>query len=238
MNDRRRYDRDVIAARLVRVPPFERGLTLGDFLVPIRVGERAASWQRHLLMVVIGTLLIALGARISFYLPGNPFVPVTLQTFGVLFGAALLGFRRALAAVGLYLLLGIVGLPVFALDAQTGVYRSGLSTIFTIGGGAVSLAPTGGYLVGFLFAGGLVGRLAELGWDRHIGGSVAAMLLGNAVIYLFGVPWLMAATHQGLTWGLNNGLWPFLTGDLVKLAIAAAMLPVGWWLVERRSSDL
>jgi biotin transport system substrate-specific component len=228
----------VIAARLARVPPLERGLTLGDFLVPIRVGERAASWQRHLLMVAIGTLLIVLGARISFYLPGNPFVPVSLQTFGVLFGAALLGFRRALAAVGLYLLLGIVGLPVFALDAQTGIYRSGLATIVHVGGGAIALAPTGGYLVGFLLAAGLVGRLAELGWDRHIGGSVGAMLLGNAVVYLVGVPWLMTATHQGLAWGLDNGLWPFLAGDFVKLAVAAALLPAGWWLVERRSSDL
>ncbi len=234
-----RYDRGVIATRLARVPPLERGLTLGDFLVPIRLGERAAAWQRHLLMVVIGTLLIVLGARISFYLPTDPFVPVSLQTFGVLFGAALLGFRRALAAVGLYLILGIIGLPVFALDAQTGVYRSGLGTIVQVGGGLpFSLAPTGGYLIGFLFAAGLVGRLAELGWDRHIGGSVGAMLLGNAVVYLIGVPWLMLAAHQTLTWALNNGLWPFVTGDLVKLVVAAALLPVGWWLVERRSSDL
>ena len=60
--------------------------------MPIRVGERATSWQRHLLMIAVGTLLIIIGARISFYLPGNPFVPVTLQTFGVLFGGALLGF--------------------------------------------------------------------------------------------------------------------------------------------------
>ncbi len=235
----RRYDRAVIATRLARVPPLERGVTLGDFLVPIRVGERASSRQRHVLMIAVGTLLIVLGARISFYLPGNPLVPVTLQTFGVLFSAALLGFRRALAAVGLYLLLGIVGLPVFALDAQTGAYRSGLETIFQLGGSAgLSLAPTGGYLVGFLVAAGLVGRLAELGWDRHLGGSIGAMVLGNAVIYVVGVPWLAAAAHQGIGWALDNGLWPFLVGDILKLVIAAALLPVGWWLVERRSSDL
>jgi biotin transport system substrate-specific component len=228
----------MIATRLARVPPFERGITLGDFLVPIRVGERAATWQRNLLMVVVGALLIVLGARISFYLPGNAYVPVTLQTFGVLFGGALLGFRRALVSVLLYLLLGIVGLPVFAVDSQTGVYRSGLDTIVRVGSGAPSLAPTGGYLVGFLLAGGLVGRLAELGWDRHLGGSIAAMVLGNAVVYLVGVPWLMAATHQGTAWALNNGLLPFVPGDVVKLVIAAGLLPVGWWLVRRRSSDL
>jgi biotin transport system substrate-specific component len=228
----------VIATRLARVPPFERGITLGDFLVPIRLGERASSWQRHLLMIAVGTLLIVIGARISFYLPGNPFVPVTLQTFGVLFGGALLGFRRSLLSVGLYLLLGIVGLPVFALDATTGVYRSGLDTILRVGGGAFSLAPTGGYLLGFLVAGALVGRLAELGWDRKIGGAIAAMLLGNAVIYLIGVPWLMASTGMDIGAGINNGLVPFLEGDGVKLVIAAGLLPVGWWLVRRRSSDL
>lgn len=226
------------ATRWVRVPPLERGITLGDFLVPIRVGERAASWQRHLLMIAVGTLLIILGARISFYLPGNTLVPVTLQTFAVLFGGALLGFRRSLLSVGLYLLLGFVGLPVFALDETTGLYRSGLSTVVSLEGGRVALGVSGGYLVGFLFAGGLVGRLAELGWDRKIGGSIAAMLLGNVVIYLVGIPWLMLAAGLDLENGLRYGLWDFLPGDFIKVVIAAALLPVGWWLVARRSSDL
>jgi biotin transport system substrate-specific component len=227
----------LLATRLARVPPFERGLTLGDFLVPIRVGERASSWQRHVLMIAVGTLLIIVGARISFYLPGNPFVPVSLQTFGVLFGGALLGFRRSLLSVGLYLLIGIAGLPVFALDANTGLYRSGLSTIASFNAGAVALGPTGGYLIGFLLAGGIVGRLAELGWDRHIGGSLGAMIIGNLSIYVIGVPWLMVATSQELSWGIQNGMLPFLAGDTVKLAIAAALLPVGWWAVNRRSSE-
>jgi biotin transport system substrate-specific component len=226
------------SARWVRVPPVERGVTLGDFLVPIRVGERAASWQRHLLMIAVGTLLIILGARISFYLPGNPLVPVTLQTFGVLFGGALLGFRRSLLSVGLYLALGFVGLPVFALDEATGAYRSGLSTVINLESGQFVLGASGGYLVGFLFAGGLVGRLAELGWDRRIGGSIAAMLLGNLVVYLIGIPWLMAAAELNLDDGLRYGLWDFVPGDLIKVAVAAALLPVGWWLVKRRSSDL
>jgi biotin transport system substrate-specific component len=228
----------VTATRWTRVPPFERGITLGDFLVPIRLGERAASWQRHVLMVAVGTLLIILGARISFYLPTDPLVPVTLQTFGVLFGAALLGFRRALLSVVLYLLLGVVGLPVFALDQATGVYRSGLNTIVGITAGQIALGTTGGYLLGFLFAGGLVGRLAELGWDRRIGGSIAAMFLGNVVIYLVGLPWLMLAAKLSLEDGLKYGLWPFVVGDLLKLAVAAGVLPIGWWLVKRRSSDL
>jgi biotin transport system substrate-specific component len=226
------------STRWVRVPPVERGVTLGDFLVPIRVGERAASWQRHVLMIAAGTLLIILGARVTFDLPGNPLMPVTLVTFSVLFGGALLGFRRSLLSVSLYLLLGFVGLPVFPLDPQTGVYGSGLGTVISLESGQPVLGPSGGYLVGFLFAGGLVGRLAELGWDRKIGGSIAAMLLGNLVIYLIGIPWLMAAEGLNLDGGLRYGLWDFLPGDLLKVAVAAALLPVGWWLVKRRSSDL
>jgi biotin transport system substrate-specific component len=228
----------MIATRWARVPPFERGITLGDFLVPIRVGERAAAWQRNLLMVAIGTLLIVLGARISFYLPGNPYVPVTLQTFGVLFGGALLGFRRGILAVALYLLLGIVGLPVFALNAQTGQYASGLNTIVSVGGDSVNLAPTGGYLIGFLLAGALVGRLAELGWDRKIGGAVGAMVIGSLAVYAIGLPWLMVSTHQDLQWAFQNGLYPFIPGDLLKVAVAAGLLAGGWWIVRRRSSDL
>jgi biotin transport system substrate-specific component len=226
------------ATRWVRVPAFERGVTLGDFLVPIRVGERAASWQRHLLMIAVGTLLIILGARISFYLPGNTLVPVTLQTFGVLFGGALLGFRRSLLSVGLYILLGAIGLPVFAYSETAHAYLSGIATIATYSAGHIVLGATGGYIVGFLFAGGLVGRLAELGWDRKIGGSIAAMVLGNIVIYLVGIPWLMLAAGLSLDDGLKYGLWNFVPGDLLKVAVAAGLLPVGWWLVRRRSSDL
>jgi biotin transport system substrate-specific component len=223
--------------RLVRVPPIERGITLGDFLVPIRLGELLSSRLRHVLMIVTGAALIVLGARISFYLPGNPFVPVTLQTFGVLFGGALLGTRRGVLAVLLYLLLGAVGLPVFAWSAATGDYASGVSTIATWRSGSVVLGPTGGYLIGFLLASALVGRLAELGWDRNLAGSVAAMLLGNGAVYLVGVPWLMIALGRGLGDALTIGLWPFVAGDLVKLLVAAALLPAGWWLVRRRSTE-
>jgi biotin transport system substrate-specific component len=228
----------VIATRWARVPPYERGLTLGDFLVPIRLGERAASWQRHLLMIVVGALLIALGARIGFYLPDNPYVPVTLQTFGVLFGGALLGFRRALASVGLYLLIGVAGLPVFAFEQSTGAYGSGASSIVTLRDGALLLGARGGYLIGFLLAGAVVGRLAELGWDRRLGGAVAAMLIGNLLIYAIGVPWLMAATEMSFGRAVEAGLLPFLVGDALKLAAAAVILPAGWWLVRRRSTDL
>ncbi|CAN5605153.1 MAG: biotin transporter BioY [Chloroflexi bacterium] len=227
----------IATPRLVRVPPFERGITLGDFLVPIRVGERATSRQRHLLMIGIGVLLIFVGARLSFYLPDNPFVPVSLQTFGVLFGSALLGFRRAILAVAVYLVLGVVGLPVFAYDATTDAYRSGLATIVTVQQGDIILGGTGGYLLGFLAAAALVGRLAELGWDRNVPGSLLAMALGNALIYAIGLPWLALAADFEFQTALARGLYPFVAFDLLKLALAAGLMPLGWWLVRRRSSE-
>ncbi|HEV8516772.1 MAG TPA: biotin transporter BioY [Candidatus Limnocylindrales bacterium] len=224
-------------SRLARVPPFERGITLGDFLVPIRVGERASSRQRHLLMIVAGTLLIILGARISFYLPDNPLVPVTLQTASVLFGGALLGFRRGLLAVGLYLALGAVGLPVFAWDSDSASYRAGLDTIVGLEGGRIVLGVTGGYLLGFVLAAGLVGRLAELGWDRNLAGAIAALALGNALIYVVGLPWLAVAASLSADDTIRYGLLPFIPGDVLKIALAAGLLPVGWWAVRHRGAD-
>jgi biotin transport system substrate-specific component len=238
----------MLATRLSRVPPFERGVTLGDFFVPIRVGERAAAWQRSLVLVLAGTLLMVAGAYVSIdvpaiaiggvYLPANPYVPLSLQTFAVLFTGATLGLRRGMASSGLYLLLGAIGLPVFALDPQTGVHAAGLDTIATWSGGRLVLGVTGGYLIGFVLAAAVVGRLAELGWDRTLRGAVAAMLVANSVVYIVGLPWLALATGLPVGTALQHGLWPFIPGDLVKLAVAAGLLPVGWWAVRRRAHDL
>jgi biotin transport system substrate-specific component len=221
----------VVTQRLVRVPPFERGLTLGDFLVPIRLGERAAAWQRNLLMITAGVVVITLSAQVAIVLPLTP-VPITGQTFGVLFTSALLGFRRSLGTMSIYLPLGVIGLPVFA------GWTAGLDRFVSVVDGALVLGVRGGYLIGFLLGGCLVGRLAELGWDRHIGGSLAAMALGNVVIYMCGVPWLMVALNVDLATALEKGLYPFLIGDVIKLALAGGLLPVGWWLVRKRSTDL
>ena len=207
--------------RLQRVPPDERGITIGDFLVPIQVWERMGVRMRHLGLVVAGSLLIFLTALIAIPVPGSP-VPVTGQTFGVLLVGGALGFRRGIAATGLYVLLGAVGLPFFA------EHKSGVEII---------LGTNGGYLLGFIVAGALVGRLAELGWDRKLIGSVAAMLLGNAAIYVLGLPWLQAVTRESWTWTLDNGLWPYVIGDALKLLLAAAVFPAAWWVVGRRPGD-
>jgi biotin transport system substrate-specific component len=208
--------------RLDRLPAQERGLTIGDFLVPIRVSERMHTRARHLALILIGTVLIALCARISFYEPGNP-VPFTLQTFGVLLSAGALGFRRGVAATLLYVAIGAAGLPVFA-DAKHGI--------------EIVLGASGGYIVGFVVASAIVGRLAELGWDRTILGSIGAMLLGSLAIYAVGVPWLAYTAFGGdLAAAFDKGMRTFLLWDALKLAFAAAVFPAAWWFVGRRPGD-
>jgi biotin transport system substrate-specific component len=217
-----------------------RRLTLGDLFVPAHLAERAPAWARDVTLVLAGTALLVLGAYISIsvpaislgqlFVPVNEYVPLTLQTFGVLFTAALLGARRGVSATGLYLLIGIVGFPVFAAGAD-GVHRSGLETIAGLSGGRIVLGATGGYLLGFLIASIVVGGLAERGWDRRIRSSVAAMVAGSLIIYGFGVAWLAVATDLSLGDALTFGLWPFLPGDVVKLLVAAGLLPLGWRVV-------
>jgi biotin transport system substrate-specific component len=206
---------------LTRVPATEKGLTIADFLIPVRVGERASPRIRDVALVIAGAILIFLTAKVSVPIPGNP-VPFTLQNFGVLVVGGALGFRRGGVAALLYVALGVVGLPFFAEG------KGGMSVIF---------GSTGGYLIGFIFAAALVGRLAELGWDRRIGGALGATALGTAVIYAIGVPWLALATGQSLAWAIQNGLVPFLALDIVKLVAAAAVFPAAWWVVGRRPSD-
>jgi biotin transport system substrate-specific component len=207
--------------RLDRSTVEERGLTIADFLVPIRVGERVNARVRDVALVVAGALLIYLTARIVIPVPGTP-VPMTGQTFGILLVGGALGFRRGLIGVGLYVLLGVIGLPFFAEG------KGGLSIIW---------GATGGYLVGFIVAGALVGRLAELGWDRRLGGALGAMLIGNVVIYLVALPWLGVVTSVGPVTTIEQGLLPFVVGDVLKLALAAVLFPFAWWVVGRRPDD-
>lgn len=167
-------------------------------------------------LVVAGSLLVALLAQFAVPLPFSP-VPVTGQTLAVLMVGMLLGSRRGSLALLTYLAEGTMGLPVLA-------------------GGAAGLArltgPTGGYLIGFVAAAFLVGWLAERGWDRRPGTTLLAMLLGNALIYVCGLPWL--AHFVGVERVLSLGLLPFLPGDLGKALLAMALLPWGWQLLDRR----
>lgn len=166
-------------------------------------------------LVVLGSLLIAGMAQLRIYLPFTP-VPITGQTFAVLLIGAALGSRQGAAAVGLYLLQGAIGLPVFA------------------GGGAGFawlLGPTGGYLVGFLLAAFVVGWLAERGCDRNLRSSLPAFMAGQMIIYACGVLWLSRFT--GFDGALAAGLYPFILGDLLKAGLAGAALPAAWKFVRR-----
>ncbi|MGC8634422.1 MAG: biotin transporter BioY [Candidatus Limnocylindrales bacterium] len=215
--------------RMLRVPPFQRGITLADFILPIRIGERTSVRQHHVALMLLGVAVIAISAQLVWRVPGSP-VPITGQTFGVLATATALGFRRGIASVGMYLVLGLL-LPIYAGGS------SGMAHLVTVQDGHPVLGSTGGYMVGFLLAAAAVGRLAELGWDRRCTGSLAAMLLGNLLIYAVGLPWLAAADGLSTEQAIREGLYPFLLGDAIKLALAAAVFPIGWWIVGRRPSD-
>jgi biotin transport system substrate-specific component len=201
--------------RLDRAPAAERGITLADFLVPISVAERVAPRWRHIALILVGTLFVTLCAQI--YIPTEP-VPFTGQTFGVLVVGGALGFRRGASALLLYLVIGAIGLPVFA-EGTSGV------------------RPSFGYIVGFVVAAGVVGRLAELGWDRRIVGSLTSMLIGTAIIYAFGVPWLKAAADLSWADAIAFGLTPFLLWDAAKLMVAGALFPAAWYAIGRRPDD-
>jgi biotin transport system substrate-specific component len=207
--------------RLSRLPADERDVTIADFLVPIRVSERMSTRLRNLALVVLGALVIYLTAQVSIPLPFTP-IPITGQTFGVLLVGGGLGFRRGLASVGLYVLIGVIGLPFFA-EGQ--------------GGFGVILGARGGYILGFIAGGALVGRLAELGWDRHIGGSLAAMAIGTAVIYAIGVPWLKVTLGMPWETAVSVGMTQFLLWDAAKLVVAAGIFPAAWWFIGRRPED-
>jgi biotin transport system substrate-specific component len=184
-------------------------------LADLLPGERV----RDLGLVVGYAGLTGLAAQVAIPLPFTP-VPVTGQTFAVLLGAAALGWQRAFLGMGLYLAAGLAGVPWFSQ------WRGGTGTLS---------APSFGYLVGFLVAAALVGRLAAGGLDRTPLRVVGTMVVGNLVIYAFGVPWLLASVHVGLAEGLDLGVTPFLGGDALKIALAAGLLPAAWALVRRGS---
>ena len=168
-------------------------------------------------LVCLGAGLIAGSAQVSIPLPFTP-VPLTGQTFAVLLVGASLGKTRGGASALLYVLLGIAGAPVYAHGAA---------------GWAVITGTSGGYLVGYPFASALTGFLAERRWDRRFSSAIGAMLTGNVLIYLFGLPWLAAVLHTGLEKTLELGLYPFVPGDTLKLYLAAALLPAAWRYVGR-----
>jgi biotin transport system substrate-specific component len=175
--------------------------------------------------VFLFTGLTAAAAQITIPLPFTP-VPFTLQPMVVLLGGAVMGARLGMSAQVLYLAAGIAGLPVFAASP---VLPQGALRL---------LGPTGGYLMSYPFAAFVTGWLAERGWDRRYVTSIVAMACGLAVVFSLGLIWLafVAKPAAGFSAALRTGLYPFLAADLLKLFIAAAVMPAIWRLVGHRDS--
>ena len=167
--------------------------------------------------VLLVAALTAAAAQISIPLPFTP-VPFTFQPMVVLVGAAALGPRRGSASQILYLMLGIAGLPVFAASPM-------------LPQGILRLAgPTGGYLMSYPLAAFAAGWLAERGFDRRYATFVLAMACGLAIVFAGGVLWLAAGTQpaRGLSAALAAGFYPFIVADVVKLFVAASVMPALW----------
>ena len=171
---------------------------------------------RSIALVVGGAIFVGLTAQVSIPLWFTP-VPLSLQTFSVLLVGAALGSRRGLASMALYLLVGMAGVPWFA-EGKSGWQ---LATI--------------GYVVGFVAAAWLVGLLAERGADRKPLRAAGLMVIGNLVIYVFGVTGLVMITSMTPLVALAKGVVPFLLGDAIKIIFAAALLPATWKLVGSRT---
>lgn len=183
------------------------------------IGPRSGSALRlkQVVLFVAGIAALTLAAKIR--VPMWP-VPATLQTFAVLMIGASYGMGLGIATLLGYLALGAAGVAVFT-GADAGLAYFG--------------GPTAGYLLGFVVAAGVMGVLARRGWDRSAGRMVGAMLIGNAVIYAFGLPWMayLFAAEKGMGWVIQYGIGNFLLGDALKLAVAAMVLPGLWALVKR-----
>src|SRR5215211_1797379 len=166
-------------------------------------------------LVIVFSLFIAACAQFAIHI--GP-IPITGQTFAVLLTGALLGSRLGAAAVIAYLIEGAIGLPFFAGGG------AGLVRFF---------GPTGGYLVAFPAAAFIVGAFAEHGWDKRYPTAVAAMAIGSVVILLGGWAWFTILTNTPPVAAFKIAVLPFMAGDIVKIALAAAVLPTGWALLKR-----
>lgn len=168
-----------------------------------------------IVLVAAGAALTAIAAQVQ--VPLWP-VPITAQTLAVLLVGSSLGALRGTLSMVLYALLGMVGLPVFS-DASSGM--------------GVILGPTGGYIVGFIFAAAFTGWIAQRSWDRRILRAILAFAGGTVVTFAIGLPWLAVTLGLDLQQTLQAGLYPFIVGGAVKTVIAAGVVTFGWRYVER-----
>jgi len=206
------------------LPPLRASAaTLVDTVIP-HVDGSAQRILRDVILIVAGAGLTALAAQVSFTVGGNP-VPYTLQTAAVLLTGTALGAGRGFASMALYLAAGAIGIGVFA-DGSSGLESS-------IGG----LTPTVGYLLAFIVAATLCGRLAERQWERTRTGAFLLMLLGSFVIYLIGVPVLAVIARMDLSDAIYWGAIVFVPWDLAKVVVATFAFPFAWRVAGDRTGE-
>lgn len=177
--------------------------------------DKTGRLVRAIVLIAAGSVLMTVSAKLT--VPFWP-VPLSMQTFAALLIGAAYGWRLGGITVLAYLAQGAMGVPVFA--------GAGAGLPYLLG-------PTGGYLLGFIVAAMAVGWLAERGWDRRVLTTLAAMVIGNLVIYALGVGWLTTIVGS-VERAFALGLLPFLLGDALKIALATALLPYAWSLIQRR----
>ena len=179
---------------------------------------RRSSAVTQISLILTGTVFLALMAQISFPIPGSP-VPFTGQTLGVLLLGTAYGASLGFSTMAFYPLMGILGAPIFASGSH------GLEKI---------VGATGGYLVGMLISTLVLGALAGRKWDQKIKTVIPTMIIGNSIVFAFGLIWLHQYTGQSWAWTFEKGLTPFIFGELLKIAIASTTLPVVWRFVSKR----
>lgn len=187
--------------------------TIVDLVIPRSVAADIA-------LVAAGAALTAVAAQIS--IPASP-VPFTFQTLAVLLVGAALGSVRGALSMGLYAVLGVIGLPVFA-PLKDGSHAVGLQAV---------LGATFGFVIGFIAAAFVVGLLAERNWSSHAVKMFVSYAVGSLVIYAFGIPVLAAVATDGDIAIAAGIMTPFLIWDAVKAIAAAALLPLAWAGVKK-----
>jgi len=210
---------------------------LVDALFPnFGLNSKYGIYIREAILILGFAVLMSFCAQIAIRIPYTV-VPITGQTFGVLLAGGALGSRKGALSMIAYSLIGMFLFPVFAPGSDAIKASLGDSGVFHFifpWAGTQNLLwsmASGGYIVGFIAAAYLIGKLAEKGWDRK-SSLLLSLFLGNIVIYLFGLPWLSINLGIGLSKTLEWGLWPFIAGDAVKLVAASIALPTAWNLVR------
>lgn len=197
---------------------YPRKQVLTDAFFPAALAG-SITFLKDISLILTFSLIIALSAQIAIPLPFT-IVPLTLQTFSVLLAGAALGSRKGSIALLLYLSYGALGAPVFAAG----------------GGGIIKLTGfTAGYLWAFPVAAFVTGWLCEKGFDRSFKTSIISMIPGSLIIYLFGVLWLAFLTQQNITTAINQGMTPFIMGDIIKILLAGTLLPLTWKFIGKNN---